>query len=100
VQASRGDVIGGLKESGRSTGGSLRRWSSGKALVTGQIALALVLVAGAAVFGRSLARILAQDTGLDAANVLIVAPTTAAVGYKDAAPAAFAEQLLERLRAP
>jgi predicted permease len=98
VQASRGDVIAGLKESGRSTGGSLRRWSSGKALVTVQIALALVLVAGAAVFGRSLARILAQDTGLDAANVLIVAPTTAAVGYKDAEPAAFAQQVLERLR--
>src|SRR4030095_1551850 len=59
VRASRGDVIAGLKETEPSAG-LLRRWSAGKLLVALQVALALVLLAGAAGFGRSLARILAR----------------------------------------
>jgi putative ABC transport system permease protein len=98
MRASRDNVIAGLKETEPAAAGALRRWSAGKALVALQVALALVLVAGAAVFGRSLARILAQDIGLDAANVLIVAPNTAAAGYNETAQRAFAIQLLDRLR--
>ena len=56
AQASRGDVTDGLKESGQAGSGLLRRWSAGKALVALQVALALVLLSGAALFGRSLAR--------------------------------------------
>ena len=96
VGASRGDVIAGLRETEPSAG-LLRRWSAGKALVTLQVALALVLLAGAAVFGRSLARILARDTGMDAARLLVVSPDSAAAGYDARAQRQFDLQLLERL---
>jgi predicted permease len=99
IQASRGDVTGGLKETGQAGSGLLRRWSAGKALVTIQVALALVLLAGAAVFGRSLARILAQDTGIDAGRLLVVSADAAAAGYQGHAQREFDLQLLDRLRA-
>jgi putative ABC transport system permease protein len=99
IQASRGDVVAGLKATGQPGAGLLRRWSAGKALVALQVALALVLLAGATVFGRSLARILGQDTGIDAARLLVVAPDSAAAGYADHAQRDFDGQLLDRLRA-
>jgi putative ABC transport system permease protein len=96
--ASRADVTAGLKETEPSAG-LLRRWSPGKALVALQVALALVLLAGAALFGRSLARILARDSGMDTARLLVVAPDSAAAGYDLRAQRQFDLQLLERLRA-
>jgi predicted permease len=97
VQAARRDVNRALKDTGDGIGGR-RRWSAGKALVAVQIALAVVLLAGAAVFGRSLARVLSQDTGLDAANVIVVSANAAAAGYKDEGQRTFHQQILERLR--
>jgi predicted permease len=99
IQASRGDVTCGLKETGQSGPGLLRRWSAGKALVALQVALALVLLAGAAVFGRSLARILAQETGIDASRLLVVSADAAAAGYQGHAQREFDLLLLDRLRA-
>ncbi|HEX9367008.1 MAG TPA: ADOP family duplicated permease [Vicinamibacterales bacterium] len=99
IDASRGDMTGGLKAIGQPGSGFLRQWSAGKVLVALQVALALVLLAGAAVFGRSLARVLAQDTGLDADRVLVVSTDAAAAGYHGPALRAFDFQLLEKLRA-
>src|SRR5262249_51222699 len=62
--ATRGDVMNGLKDTGQAGGGRLGRWSAGKILVAVQVALAVVLLTGAAVFGRSLALVLSQETGL------------------------------------
>src|SRR5262249_52005482 len=42
-----------------------------RALVVGQVALSLVLVAGAFLSARSLGNLLAQETGLELGNVLI-----------------------------
>jgi putative ABC transport system permease protein len=98
IRASRGDVTDGLKEYGQAGGGLLRRWSAGKALVAIQVALALVLLAGAAIFSRSLSRILAQDTGIDADRLLVVTADAAAAGYKGPAQRQFDLQVLERLR--
>jgi putative ABC transport system permease protein len=99
AQASRGDVTGGLKDSGQAGSGLLRRWSAGKALVALQVALALVLLSGAAVFGHSLARILGQDTGIDARRLLVVFADAAAAGYQGHAQREFDLQVLDRLRA-
>ena len=67
IRASRGDVTDGLKEAHGDGNGLLRRWSAARALVAVQVALAVVLLSGAAVFGRSLARLLAQEIGIDTA---------------------------------
>ena len=98
LQAARRDVNADLKERSNGTGAARRRWSSAAVLVSIQVALAVVLLAGAAVFGRSLARVLSQETGLDAANVLVISAGASAAGYKDAPQRAFHLSLLERLR--
>jgi predicted permease len=99
LNLTRGDVMGGLRETGQPGAGLLRRWSAGKILVAVQVALALVLLSGAAVFGRSLARVLAQDAGVDSDRIVLVFPDTAAAGYRGPAVHGFYAQLLERLRA-
>jgi putative ABC transport system permease protein len=98
LTATRADVTGALKETGQPGAGLLRRWSAGKILVAVQVALALVLLAGAAVFGRSLARVLAQDTGMDTGRVLVVLPDAQAAGYEGAALREFHTRMLARLR--
>jgi putative ABC transport system permease protein len=98
LNAARGEVTGGLKTSAADSG-LLRRWSAGKILVAAQVALAIVLLAGAALFGRSLQRLLSLDTGLDADRVLVVSADAGGAGYKGRAQRQFDLQLLERLRA-
>jgi predicted permease len=92
-------VSDGLKEGGQPAAGMLRRWSTGKALVVVQVSLALVLLAGSAVFGRSLARILWQDTGLAVDRLLVALPDAAAAGYRGTALLQFHLDAAERLRA-
>src|SRR5262249_18749798 len=84
LSATRGDVTNGMREAEPPGGGLLRRWSAGRILVTVQVALALVLLAGAAVFGRSLALLLSQDTGLSIDRLLVVFPDAPAAGYEGA----------------
>ena len=70
-----------------------------RVLVVGQVALSLVLVAGAFLSARSLGNLLAQQTGLEVGNVL--------VAYADFSPleltvdrrVAFRTELYDRLRA-
>jgi putative ABC transport system permease protein len=81
------------------TGSMLRRWSIGKAIVVAQIALTMVLVLGAALFVRSLVRIVSQDAGVDRRSVLVVAADAEAAGYSDARLTQFNTELRERLAA-
>jgi predicted permease len=87
-----------LKETGQPGGGLLGRWSAGKLLVAAQVALALVLLAGAAVFGRSLALVLSQETGLAIDRLAVVFPDAPAVGYEGQAVRIYHDRLLERLQ--
>jgi predicted permease len=77
----------------------LRRWSVGKAVVAVQVALTMLLVVGAALFVRSLARIVSQDAGLDRTGVIVVAADAEAAGYSDARLAQFNVDLERRLAA-
>jgi predicted permease len=60
-----------LRSSGRGTTEGRARLGLRRALVIGQVALSLVLVAGAFVFARSLANLLGQDTGMAVGGVEI-----------------------------
>jgi predicted permease len=97
--ATRGDVTNGLKETGPAGRGLFRRWSAGKVLVAVQVALALVLLAGAAVFGRSLSRVLAEGTGLDGDRLIVVSPDGLAAGLEGPPLDAFHAELAARVRA-
>ena len=60
-----------LRSAGRGTTEGRARLGVRRALVIGQVALSLVLVAGAFVFARSLANLLRQDTGMAVSGVEI-----------------------------
>ncbi|MCE9671675.1 ABC transporter permease [Myxococcus stipitatus] len=99
LQASRADLNAAMREGSRGTGG--RR--SGKlrsGLVVGQVALALVLLVGAGLFGKSLVALLSQDAGFVPEGVLTGRLTLPDVRYaEDSRKLAFQRQLLEKLQA-
>jgi predicted permease len=88
-----------LKGPAGATGGLLRRWSFVKTLVTVQVALTIVLLVGAALFVRSLQRVLSEDAGVERDRILVVATDPEAAGYEDDRLTAFYDRLLDRVRA-
>jgi putative ABC transport system permease protein len=71
LAASRIDVAGRLRDGSRTTGlgRAARRWQGG--LVVTQVALALVLLAGAGLLTRNLASLLSTDIGFETENRLL-----------------------------
>ena len=98
-RATGPDPAAGLKGTGDTAPALGRRWSLGKVLVAAQVALAVMLLVGAALFVRSLYRVLSRDAGVDRERVLVVAPDAEAGGYEDARLAQYSDQALGRLRA-
>ena len=72
IRASNPAIEEALREEGGSTGGGRRRQRVQRALVTAQIAIAMVLLVGAGLLVRSFVRLLQVDPGYDTRNVLAV----------------------------
>jgi len=70
IQASKADLVGSLKESGRSGTDGVARQHLRSALVTLQIAMALVLLIGAGLMINSFVRIERNPLGADPKNLL------------------------------
>jgi predicted permease len=70
IRATRLDLTGSLKQ-GRGIASPTAQISLGRVLIVAQIALSLVLLAGASLFLRSLVKLTNVDTGFDRENVLI-----------------------------
>jgi putative ABC transport system permease protein len=70
MQASKPDLVSSLKESGRSGTDGVARQYLRSALVTAQIALALVLLIGAGLMITSFVHVQNNDLGADPRNVL------------------------------
>ena len=88
-----------LRGHGPDGGGSRRRVGARQALVVAQVALALVLSAGAALLIRSLARLSSVDPGFRTESALTYSLTLPSARYPDeAARGAFLDRLLERMR--
>jgi predicted permease len=96
---SRLDVNAGLKDGDRGvSGGRGRRLSA--LLVIGEMALAVVLLAGAGVMIRSFVKIYAADIGVRTDNVLAMFLAPSAASYPDAtAQISFFDRLQSRLEA-
>ena len=62
-QSSRADLVDGLKEGGRGTSGSRGQHRFRRGLITAQVGLSVVLLAGAALLVSSFFRLSRQDTG-------------------------------------
>jgi predicted permease len=97
LRSTRLDPSSTLKDGAQVGGSLLRRWSLGKALVAAQVALTVLLLAGDALFVRSLQRVLAQDAGFDRRNLLVLSTDAIAAGYKDGRLMTFYSGLLQRL---
>jgi putative ABC transport system permease protein len=102
LQARRVRVAESLAEDGRAQGGSgtgLRASRARAAIITGQLAIACVLLLGAALLTRSFVSMLNADRGYDPNSVLIA--TLSLPDGRDDGPAAHATLagLLERLEA-
>jgi predicted permease len=70
IRATRLDLNGSLKQ-GRGIAAPASRISLARALIVAQIALSLVLLAGASLFLRSLVNLTKVDTGFNKQNVLV-----------------------------
>jgi len=98
LQASRADLVGGLKEGGRGASGSLRQQRFRKILVGAQVALSVTLLAGAALLITSFIRLSQQSIGFRSQNLWTGAITLPVSQYPDAASRQlFAEQTLNEL---
>jgi predicted permease len=88
-----------LQEAGRGTVPGRRRRALSAALVVGQIALSLLLVAAAALLVRSVRNLERTDLGFHASSVLLFRLDPAGNGYDAARSTGIYTAMLERLRA-
>jgi putative ABC transport system permease protein len=95
--AVRIDLIEALKEGGRSAAGGSRHWLR-RLLVTSQVALALILLAGAGLLMRSFLRIQQVRLGFNPDNVLTLRVNTPGSDYRGGV-APFYSRLAERVNA-
>ena len=95
VRASRQDLAGFMRAHRTSSSGGGTRNS----LVAAQVALALVLLVGAALFGRSLRAGLTTDLGFDPHPLAAVSVDLRIHGYDEARRLGYHVAVLERLRA-
>src|SRR5213594_2417691 len=99
MQASRADLVDGLKEGGRGTSGSVRQQRLRKILVGAQVALSVTLLAGAGLLIASFMRLSEQSLGFQPQKLWTGAITLPVAQYPDAASRQrFVEQLLDALR--
>jgi putative ABC transport system permease protein len=96
ISAARSDVLTGLREGARgATGGHGAR----NALVAAEVALAIVLMAGAGLLFRTLAGLQAVDTGLNPENLLTFRVGLPNTRYPEVAKRLqFFNRALERMR--
>jgi predicted permease len=97
-RSARIDPQAALKTGGRGVVEGHSRFTVGKALVTGQIALSLVLVMGAGLLLGSFRRLATFDPGFRREGVLLVGVNFRRAGYSPDAYGAVRSELLARFR--
>ncbi len=95
LQATRPEIASALKSG--STGGRRRVIELRQALVVAEVALALLLLIGAALFVRTLQNLKAVNAGFDADNVLLFTMKPVHQRYAPARLRNFCSELLERV---
>ena len=98
-RAARVEPQASLKASSRGITEGHSRFTIGKALVIGQIALSVVLVAGAGLLLGSFRKLTTLDPGFDRDGVLIVSVNLRDAGYSSDNYGVIHDELLARFRA-
>jgi putative ABC transport system permease protein len=98
MHASKTDVQEAMKESSRGASGSLRRSRLRHALIVAEVALSVVLLAGAGLLFRSFMRLQEVDTGFSSHQVLTARLTPSGGNFReDVDYINFFDQVLQRL---
>jgi putative ABC transport system permease protein len=99
LHASRRHLAEPLKDSGKGVSGGFRHGGLRKLLVISEIALSLMLLAGAGLLMRTMVALQTVDLGLNPDNILVIRLPLPKSRYKTAAQVQhFYEQLLQRLK--
>jgi putative ABC transport system permease protein len=99
LRATRVAPASAMRAGGRGMTAGRERFSLRRALVTGQVALSLVLLVGALLFVRSLQKLLSVEPGFRPEGIVSVNVDLGGTKYpKEQRPVVFS-QILERLRA-
>jgi putative ABC transport system permease protein len=88
-----------LKSGGRGMTAGRERFRLQKILVASQVALSLVLLAGALLFARSLRNLMARDPGFQQDGILVVNADYTSLNLTNDQREPFSQNLLERIRA-
>ncbi len=99
LRTSRGDLAGGLRQGGKSTGTEGASRTLRRALVATEMALAVTALSGAGLLVRSLSALQHEDLGFNPRGVLTAKVSILPRSYDDARAALFFDQLMTRLRA-
>jgi putative ABC transport system permease protein len=100
LQASRVQLVDSLRERGRGTSTGGRTGWTRAAFVVSEVALAVVLVAGAGMFSRSLAALASVNLGFDVDHLLVLQTDVPVSSDDDAGRAtAFYRELMRDVRA-
>lgn len=97
LQATRPNLIPALKNETIAMLGGGKRWELSRLLVVLQVALSLVLLVGAGLFGRSLRNLKMVDMGYHTDQIVTMALDPAQNGYKLEKLRSFYDQLSERV---
>lgn len=100
LSSRRGNVLAGLQEGSRGHSSGKARASLRRSLLTAEVGLTVVLLAGAGLLLKSFERLRSSDLGVPTDNVLTLRVDLPDARYKQAEQkTAFFEQLIERVRA-
>ncbi len=97
LRATSADPGGTLKTAGRGTTDTRERFSVRRGLVIVQIALSLVLVVGAVLFGRSLRNLMTLDPGFRQENLLVASMNVRRAGVPPEQRLQLYQRIVERL---
>ncbi|HEY3381304.1 MAG TPA: ABC transporter permease [Vicinamibacterales bacterium] len=98
LQSTRPQVAGVLKDQATSVASGTGQTRFRRALVVSQVALSLLLLVAAGLFGRSVANLMRVDPGFRASGVLTFSVNPTLQGYPAARVHAFYRELQQRLR--
>jgi predicted permease len=100
LQFSSGDVQESIRETGRGASGSLRRSRFRQALIVAEVALSVVLLAGAGLLFRSFIRLQAVETGFAPQQVLTARVSPSGTNFKtDSDYINFYQHVIEKVSA-
>jgi predicted permease len=97
-RATQVDAGPNLKERASALPGGRRASRLGKSLIVSQIALSLLILAGAGLFVGTLRNLRTVDPGFLSDNVMLASVSPGKAGYKDGQLAPFYQQLLDHLK--